>query len=196
MQLHQNYNKENVALLFQDGSENALSFFYHELYPALAHYSNQLTQNRPVAEDIASEAFVKAWRMHYKLNSYAGIKAYLYKIVHRDSIDAIEKEQRRTKIYRILPNQSETDTPFDNMVRSEVYRLIHAALKHLTPASRKVVIMHYIDGMTTGQIARELNLHPSTIKTQKMQGVKALKKVFINPVCWLLCCCFEMLSRF
>ena len=176
---------EEHSLNFNRGDEKALSFFYHEFYPALAHYSFQLTQSRPVAEEIASEAFVKIWRMHYKLNSYAGIKAYLYKIVHRDSIEAISSEQRRTKSYRQLPPEIDTETPFDNMVRSEVYRLIHAALKDLSPANREVMIMHYIDGKTTRQISRELNLHPSTVKTQKTRGLQALRKIISRPMLWV-----------
>ena len=185
-----------MALSFQEGGEKALSFFYHEFYPALAHYSFQFTLSRPLAEEIASEAFVKIWRMHYKLNSYAGIKAYLYKIVHRDSIEATLSEQRRTKSYTQLSSQIDTETPFDNMVRSEVYRLIHAALKDLSPASRKVIIMHYLDGKTTGEISRELNLHPSTIKTQKKQGLSALKKVFIKPMLLLFYFCTKFFLGF
>jgi len=179
------YIKLEMALFFQEGNERALSFFYHELYPALAHYSFQLIQSRPIAEEIASEAFVKIWRMHYKLNSYAGIKAYLYKIVHRASIEAILNEQRRTSTYRKLPPQVNSDSPFDNLVRSEVYRLIHAALKDLSPANRKVLIMHYLEGKTTGQISRELNLHPSTVKTQKTRGLQALKKIISRPMLWV-----------
>lgn len=185
-----------MALSFQNGNEKALSFFYHEFYPALAHYSFQLTQSRPMAEEIASEAFVKIWRMHYKLDSYAGIKAYLYKIVHRDSIEAVSTEQRRNKSYKQLPPQIDTDSPFDNIVRSELYRLIHAALKDLPPASRRVMIMHYLEGKTTGEISRELNLHPSTIKTQKMQGLNALRKVFIKPMLWLFYFCIKIFLGF
>lgn len=188
-----NYTAEKFANLFQSGDEKALSFFYYEFYAALAHYSFQLTQSRTIAEEIASEAFVKIWRMHFKLNSYTGIKAYLYKIVHRDSIEAISIEQRREKSYRQLSPPIDTDTPFDNMVRSEVYRLIHAALKGLSPASRKVMVMHYLEGKTTGEISRELNLHPSTIKTQKMQGLNALKKVFLKPILWLFYFCINFL---
>ncbi|HEY8660609.1 MAG TPA: sigma-70 family RNA polymerase sigma factor [Hanamia sp.] len=192
---HSAINEEH-ALGFNRGYEKSLSFFYHEFYPALAHYSFQLTLSRPIAEEIASEAFIKAWRMHYKLNSYGGIKAYLYKIVHRDSVEAILSEQKRAKIYRDLRPETTTDTPFDNMVRSEVYRIIHAALKGLSPASRRVIIMHYLEGKNTGQISRELNLHPSTIKTQKMQGLKALKKVFIKPMLWLLYFCIKIFLDF
>ena len=196
MRLEQNDNGNDYALLFQDGNEKALSFFYHEFYPTLAHYSFQLTQSRPVAEEIASEAFVKAWRMHYKLNSYAGIKAYLYKIVHRDSVEAVLSEKKRAKIYKDLRPETTTDTPFDNMVRSEVYRIIHAALKDLSPGARRVIIMHYFEDKNTGQISRELNLHPSTVKTQKMQGLKALRKVFIKPMSWLLYFCIKILLDF
>ena len=192
MRQEQNDNGNNYALLFQEGNEKALSFFYHEFYAALAHYSFRLTQSRPIAEEIASEAFVKVWRMHYKLNSYGGIKAYLYKIVHRDSVEAISNEQKRVKNYRQLSPPIDTETPFDNLVRSEVYRLIHTALKDLSPASRKVVIMHYLEGKSTGEISRELDLHPSTIKTQKMQGLKALKKIFAKSMLWLFYFCINL----
>lgn len=177
MRLEQNDNGNNYALLFQEGNEKALSFFYHEFFSALVHYSFQLIQDRSIAEEIASEAFVKTWKMHYKLNSYTGIKAYLYRIVHRDSIKAVSSEQKRIKTYRNLLPEATTDTPFDKLVRTEVYHIIHTALKDLSPANRKVVIMHYLEGRSAGQIARELNLHPSTIATQKLRGLLALKKI-------------------
>lgn len=187
---------EEQALGFNRGYEKSLSFFYREFYPALTYYSFKLIESRPIAEEIASEAFVKVWKMHYKLNTYAGIRAYLYKIVHRDSIDAIVKERKRTKIYKELQPQTSSDSPFDIMVSSEVHRIIHSALKNLSPATRRVVIMHYFEGKNTGQISRELNLHPSTIKTQKMHGLKALKKVFIKPMFCLLYFCIKIFLDF
>lgn len=186
-----NISNHEYALAFNNGDENALSFFYHSFYPALVFYSHQLTKNRPLAEEIASEAFVKTWRMHYKLNSYPGIKSYLYKIVHRDSIEAISGEQKRVKAFHHLQSLS-IDTPFDNLVRTEVSRIIHEALENLTPAARRVVIMYFLEGKSTGQIARELNQHPSTIKTHKMLGLKALKKIVTKPFLWLFYFCINI----
>ncbi len=170
----------DYAFLFEQGEEKALCFFYHALYPALVHFSFQMTGNRMLAEELVSEAFVKTWRMHFKLNSSAGIKAYLYKVVHRDSLDAICSEQKRIRNLQQLPPPAENQTPFDLALRSEVYRLVHTAIKGLTPANKKVVTMHFLEGKTTGQISRELSLHPSTIKTQKKQGLEALRKVLVN----------------
>lgn len=179
---------EEYALAFQQGDEKALAFFYKEFHPILSLYANRLLQNRFIAEEIASGAFVKIWKMHSKLSSYGAIRAYLYTIVRRDCQRCLKQEFKRTKIHKeaqlpIVTN----DTPFENLVRSEVYRQVHSALKNLAPGSRKVLTMHYIDGKTTGEIAKELHLSPSTIKTQKAKGLEALRKTMLKPISIFIC---------
>lgn len=178
-----NWTREEYAAAFQQCDEQALAFFYREFHPALSLYANRWVENRSIAEEIASDALVKTWKMHWKLHSYGAIRAYLYKIVQRDSLAYILKEKKRTAMHQqSRPSQFTSDTPFDHIVRSEVYRIIHTALKDLSPANRRVIIMHYLEGKTTGQIARELNVHPSTVKTQKNRGLQALRKQLLRPI--------------
>ena len=139
-----------------------------------------------MAEEIAADAFIKTWKMHWKLDSYPAIRAYLYKTVHRDCVHALKKEKKRNETHHqsgmpVVTN----DTPFEHMVRSEVYRLIHSALKDLSAGNQKVVKMYYLEGKTTGQIARELNLSPNTINTQKTRGLEALRKKIKGPILFL-----------
>ncbi len=170
------------ASLFQRGDEKALAYFYHEFHPVLSLHAYRLVEDRSIAEEIASEALVKTWQMHWKLDSYGAIRAYLYKIVYRDSLAYIRTEKKRAAMHQqSQPSQTVSDTPFDHVVRSEVYRIVHTALKDLSPANRKVIIMHYLEGKTTGQIARELKLHRSTVNTQKTKGLEALRKSLVRP---------------
>lgn len=180
----QSTTTEEYSHAFQHGDEKALAFFFHEFHPALALYASRWVENRSIADEIASGAFVKIWKHHWKLGSYPAIRAYLYKTVRRDSQLALKREQRRTEIHK-LSHLSEitNDTPFDQTVRSEVYRLIHTALKDLSPGNRKVLTMHYLEGKTTGQIARELDLSSNTVKTQKARGLEALRKRILRPMC-------------
>jgi RNA polymerase sigma-70 factor, ECF subfamily len=174
------------ASLFQRGDEKALAYFYHEFHPVLSLYASRLVEDRFIAEEIASVALVKTWKMHWKLDSYGAIRAYLYKIVHRDSLAYISKEKKRVAMHQqSRPPQTVSDTPFDQLVRSEVYRTIHTALKDLSPGNRKVITMYFLEGKNTGQIARELNVHPHTIQTQKARGLKALRKVIQYPLIML-----------
>jgi RNA polymerase sigma-70 factor (ECF subfamily) len=174
--------RDEYAHAFQQGDEQALAFFYHEFHPVLSLHAHRLVEDRSIAEEIASGALVKTWKMHWKLDSYGAIRAYLYKIVHRDSLAYIRKEKKRTAMHQqSRPSQTDSDTPFDHLVRSEVYRIIHTALKDLSPANRQVIVMHYLEGKTTGQIARELKLHRSTVNTQKTKGLEALRKNLLRP---------------
>lgn len=174
---------DSQAVFFQQGNEDALAFFFSEFYPALAKYASQWVENRSIAEEVASEAFIQTWKMHHKLGNYHVIRAYLYKTVQRASQRALHQEKRRKEIARqSQPELTTNDTPYHCVVRSEVYRLIHSSLKDLSPATRKVLIMHYLEGKTTGEIATELHLSPSTIKTQKTKGLETLRKKLLRSI--------------
>lgn len=176
-------NVHEYALLFHHGDDKGLAFFFHEFYPPLFYFSHQIIQDRSVAEEIAADAFVKTWRMHAKLNSYGSIRAYLYKVAYNDCLYHLQKEQKRkTAFKQSQKNNGIQQSPVDDIIRAEVHREIYAALKHLSPASRRVIIMYYLEGKTTGQIARELKLHPSTIKTQKTNGLATLRELITKPI--------------
>jgi len=188
------YTVQQYASMFQLGKEDALEFFYKEFHPALTFFASRWVKNQSIAEEIASEAFVKTWKMHWKLDSYAGIRAYLYKTVRRDCQLALKKEKRRAEIHLHSSRpDGQNDTPFDHLVRSETYRLIHSALKELPAASRKVITMHFFEGKTSEEIAKELHLSPSTIRNQKMGALIALRKKFINPLFILFCLIMKIL---
>jgi RNA polymerase sigma-70 factor (ECF subfamily) len=168
---------EEQALLFQQGNEAALAYFFHSFYPALSLFAFRVLNNQQMAEDIASDAFIKTWKMHWKLNSFAGIRAYLYKTVQRDCVHALKQERRRNEVHSLSSSGLLQETPLQQLVSAETYRLVHAAIKTLSPGNRRVITMHFIDGKTNAEIAKELNLHPHTVQTQKVRGLKALAKV-------------------
>lgn len=177
MSLQESHSDKLMAEAFHRGDEKGLAYFYKAFHPVLSLYAFKYVDDHSIAEEIASEAFVKTWKMHWKLDSFGAIRAYLYKIVYRDSMTSLKLKQKREKSYRdSQPLTTDNYTPFDHLVRSEAYRLIHNSLKDLTPGQRKVVMMHYLEGKTSAQIARELGLHPSTIKTQKKRGLEILRK--------------------
>jgi RNA polymerase sigma-70 factor (ECF subfamily) len=188
------YHPDEYAIAFQNGDEEALSYFFRELHPALTHYANHWVNNLQLAQEIASEAFVKTWQKHDKLNSSTGIRSYLYTIVRRDSQKIANRQRSRPEVYIQTPPESfHTETPFHYLVRSETYRLLYAAIQQLSPGNQRVIAMHFFEGKSTGEIARELNLHPHTVQTQKSRGIKALQKILQLPFLWL---CFSFLKNF
>ncbi|PVD52223.1 hypothetical protein DC498_10900 [Terrimonas sp.] len=180
----QPYHADDYAIAFSKGDEQALAHYFRELHPALTLYANQWVKDFPLAQEIASEAFVKTWQKHYKFNRYEGIKAYLYTIVRRDSYKASKKLCRSETF---TSDVVDIDTPFSFLVRAETYHFLYAALQKLSPGNKRVISMYYLEGKTTGEIARELNLHPHTVQTQKLRGIKALQKLLYPGILGVLC---------
>lgn len=183
LQPEPHHTNHEYALLFQQGDEQALAFFYREFHAALALYAFRWVENIAIAEEIASDAFIKTWKMHWKLDNYYAIRSYLYKTVLRDSQRVRRQELKRATLSKdsILSNDLNGDTPIDHLLRIETYRIIHRALEELSPGTRRVLTMHFIEGKTTREIATELKLSPSTIKTQKAKGLESLRKKLLRP---------------
>ncbi|TMI92044.1 MAG: sigma-70 family RNA polymerase sigma factor [Bacteroidetes bacterium] len=173
--------QEEYALLFRQGEQEALAFFYIELHPALSLYANSILQNMEMAEEVASDAFIKIWKHHQKLDSYNAVRAYLYKTVYNGAILARQRSIRRKFIESTEHSTDENiDPPIEQLIRTETYRLIHSALKDLAPGSQKVIKMYFLEGKSSGEIARELKLSRSTVNTQKYLGLAALRKKLLN----------------
>ena len=176
------YQPDERSIAFQNGEEKALSYFFRELHPALTHYANQWVNNLPLAQEIASDAFVKTWKKRGRLNTSTGIRSYLYTIVRRDSQKIASRQRNRQEVCMQTPPEAvHTETPFHYLVRSETCRLLYAAMQTLSPGNQRVIAMHFFEGKSTGEIARELNLHRHTVQTQKSRGIKALQKILQLP---------------
>jgi RNA polymerase sigma factor (sigma-70 family) len=180
----QRYTLTEYALLFQQGEEKALEWFYLEFHPVLLLYANNILKDLPIAEEVTSDAFIKTWKHHAKLDSFGAIRAYLYKVTHNGALQAKQKMERRNFIEKNAAI-SETDnyTPFEHTVRAETYHLVHAALKELAPGNQRVIKMYYLDGKSSGDIARELKLSANTVKSHKKQGLAAFRKKLISLFC-------------
>ena len=174
---------QKYASLFQEGDESALAFFYREFHPALTLFSFHWVKDLASAQEIASDAFIKTWPMRSKLGTYAGIRAYLYKVVRRDSQRALKQQNKQPDFLLTgLDSHTTSDSPFEYLVRSETYRLIHSAIKSLPPGYQKVITMHFMEGKSTGEIARELKASVNTVKAQKLKGLKALRKKIVRTM--------------
>lgn len=173
-------------MLFAEGDQQALSWFYHSLYPTLCLFASHFVKDRAVAEELAADAFVKTWQQNNKLHTGGAIRAYLYTVVRHDCIRFIRKEQRRNRALRNIPFVSITeDTGFDKLVAAELSRHLYEALQQISPGASTVLKLHFLEGKSLTEIADQLNLSSSTIKTQKQRGLKALQKKILRPLLYI-----------
>ncbi len=172
------YDLELHITLFQQGDERGLHYIHRQLYPLTVYYANLRLHNHPLAEEIASSAFLKIWHRHSQFAHYSGVKAYLLKIVERDCQRVLIKARKVALFNSDLPEDvADGSDAFKTLVKAETYTLLHKAIKKLSPGMQAVVNSMYIEGNNLTETAKLLNLNTSTVHTQKKRAIKALAKL-------------------
>lgn len=182
MRIESIYNANEYALAFQRGEEKGFDFFFRELFPSLCFFANRMLNNKCEAEDIASYAFIKIWKRHSQFDNTKNIRSYLYQIVRNDCLKFLQQSSRTAATQneiKYLATINVDDNCEADIIRAEFFHELYKAVNNLPSECRRVFKMLYIEGKTVREIAQELKLSPSTIKTQKARGLAVLKKKFI-----------------
>lgn len=167
--------------LFQQGKEKGFNHFYHLLYPALLYYAFRIINDKPAAEDIVEEAFIKIWERHSGFSHPQVIKTWLYTTVRNACINTLkEREIKERHADNIAYENQDAHEPghLNNMIIAEVVADVHAVLEVLPRECRRIFKMLYVGGKSTRQVADELKLSISTVKNQKARGIHILKNRF------------------
>src|SRR5882762_3416517 len=116
----------NIIRGLKKRHSHALTYIFKRHYKPLCYFAWQLTGNKPEAEDIAGEVFIKLWRRHNDFNSLQNIKAFLYIATRNACFDYLKHVQRKNASHEELFYLAENSEEFiqSRMAKAEVLQAI------------------------------------------------------------------------
>lgn len=146
----------------------------------------QMTSNHDDANDLAQEAFIRAFRSIGKFRGQSSFYTWIYRIAVNLTLNFLKKSGKRrnfslddtdSSIHRdpVLIDLFHEDTPERGAGISELRQKIHRALQELTPNHRTVVVMHDIENMTHGEIAKILGINEGTVRSRLFYARRQLQ---------------------
>jgi RNA polymerase sigma-70 factor (ECF subfamily) len=146
----------------------------------------QMTRNVADAEDLVQETFVKAYRFFDKFRQGTNCKAWLFKIMKNNFINAFRKRSREpvrvdfeqieatleAEPEAVAPDTAEPGHFFDDLVEDEVKE----ALDQLPIEFRMVTILSDIEGFTYQEIAEVMDCPIGTVRSRLSRARKFLQK--------------------
>ena len=169
---------EEAYKALSSGNERGLDFFFNRYYSPLIFYSNSLTNNHSVAQEITSEAFVKLWKLKETIEDWRKVRFLLYRIVYNASIDFLREQKtlkRNTQDLHYRTEQSEVPI-IHKLIEVETYNQLYLLLQNLSPRARQIFRMFYYQNKAIKQIAKELGISVNTVKTQKQRAIQILRE--------------------
>jgi len=180
---------------FENSTGHNFQKFYKDYKPKLMWYITRYTKDSEVAEDHVEDAFIQALLniSTYKRPEDGGaqVNTWIYKIAenivkkaHKDKqrlpTNSLDKEMAENfKLSNLIPyddgkvimSEYNIFVKKANLIKETIYNLPEKDLKY-----KKVLIMRELEGMAYKEIAEELNINLSTIKSQIKKGRTIIKK--------------------
>jgi RNA polymerase sigma-70 factor, ECF subfamily len=141
-------------------------------------YIFSLTGDHHLSEDILSETYL---RMVEKIDTYTfygpPFKAWLYQIAHNLAINALKRAQRMAGSAALDTAVSPVDDPAATIVANLEAEAVRAALTELTEEQQHVVLLRFVAGQSTGEVAQALDKTENAVKQMQFRALRSLGRL-------------------
>lgn len=127
------------------------------------------------AEEVVSDVFLTAWN-HAEDLRFGKVKAWLGAIARNKAKSRLRSPAASLPREEDLPGLLEQENPEAELIREEERLLVNWAVNDLPEPDREIFRRHYFRAQTVREIAKEMALNESTIKTKLRRGRAVLKK--------------------
>jgi len=169
--------QSELVLLAKAGDAEAFGHLYETYLDRIYRYIYFRVTDEQTAEDLISQVFTKAWENldRYQPSGRPFI-AWLYTIAHNTVIDHYRTRKDTVAIENTLSLASDSPSPDEQVELHFEADNLRSALQTLTPEQQQVVVLKFIAGLTTDEIAAQLRKSPGAIRALQMRALQALGK--------------------
>lgn len=156
----------------------AFGAVYADNWSQVRAYVYSLTNNAAWAEDLASEAFVRALAaLHRYTCQGRGIDAWLFTIARNLVRDHFKSADVRKRVaLPALPEQvSSEGDPEAHLYHRQLADALEAALEELTEPQRRCLTLRFKDELSIREIAAAMGKSEPTVRQLQHRAVQALQ---------------------
>ncbi len=163
------------------GDQPAVTAFVRRFQSAVFGLAVSITRDAAVAEDVAQEVFLRAWRAAGGYDPRRGsVLTWLLTITRNAAIDAV-RARRGTPTESDVLDQLVNDTlqgpdPAESALRRLESERAVERLRELAPAQARAVVLAVIGGCTAAEVGRHEGIPLGTAKTRIRTGLRRLRE--------------------
>jgi RNA polymerase sigma-70 factor, ECF subfamily len=164
-----------LALLakHQRGESNAFDQIRAQYLARVLGFARRLTGSHDAAEDLTQETFLLAARKSTQFHGQSAFLTWLLTIARNRHIDQLRRAHPTEPLEDLL-NNSAFSTPSPEAVATQKI-LVQNALAALSEENRKAFECVVIQGMSSKEAGKSLQMPPGTVRWRVMEATKALR---------------------
>lgn len=162
---------------------------FHELVNRYAtpavNLAARIVQDRALAEDLAQEAFKRAFERLSTFDQQRRFSSWFFQILHHVTVDHLRRKQLVTVSvdaleeagYMPIADATSAPLPYEQAEQAAMSSALDAALGRIRPEYRETVILRYREELSVEEIAQTMNVPNGTVKVYLYRARKELAAI-------------------
>ena len=178
--------EEELAVIrrVQKGDVNAFETLVSAYEKNVYNLALRMMGNAQDAEDMAQEAFLKAYNSLPSFRGDSKFSVWLYRIVSNVCLDQLRKKSKRPTVSLSMEDEDGEETQLDlpdtaqspeELLEKKLTReAVRRGLAQLPEDARQILLLREIQGLSYEEIGETLGLEPGTVKSRIFRARKRL----------------------
>lgn len=149
--------------------DSTFESFYRSEYRPLLRIAWAMTGRRDLGEDLVQDVMIKVHQRWSKVSRYERPGAFARRVLLNDATSWIRRRTTERRATERLPNVHSVPA-----VEPPPDETLWSALRSLPTRQAQAVALHYLDDLSTADIAQVLDIAPNTVKVHLHRGRAAL----------------------
>lgn len=176
---------EELITNLTKGNPEAFRFLFDEYYVALCVYAFRFTRDKPSAEEVVHETFVKLWEHRGRIGITDSLTGYLYKAVQNNALNYLKQLQIRNKYNNAYLQKLKDAEDFftisqetgqSALMAKELESKINEAIEELPEQCKEIFMMSRFGGLKNKEIADKKKVTVNTVQKQISIALEKLRK--------------------
>ena len=162
--------------LARSGNESAFKWLLERYRSRAVRLASHILHGSGEAEDVAQEAFIRAFREIAHFREDSGFYTWLYRIVTRICLD----RQRLSRFKKETSHPIETCVSSDT--NSDARLLVESLLDKLSPSMRATLVLRELEGLEYEEIAKILGVPVGTIRSRLNTARAQFRQLYTEAI--------------
>ena len=182
---------EDLVLRVQQGDKSAFDFLVIKYQHKIIQLVNRYVKDPSEAQDVAQEAFIKAYRALGNFRGDSAFYTWLYRIAINTAKNYLVSRSRRSSDYQVdiqdaeaienAPQLQGMDTPERLLLNQEIIDTIKMAIEKLPEEMRTAIMLREFDGMSYEEIAEAMDCPVGTVRSRLFRAREMIDNK-LNPL--------------
>jgi len=179
------------VLRVQQGDKSAFDLLVIKYQHRIIHLVNRYVKDPSEAQDVAQDAFIKAYRALGDFRGDSAFYTWLYRIAINTAKNYLLSRSRRHSDYEIdvqdaeqfesSPQLRDVETPENLLMNEQIIKVIKSAIEKLPEEMRIAITLREFEGMSYEEIAEAMDCPIGTVRSRIFRAREAIDEK-LNPL--------------